>query len=204
MTISTVLKSGALAVALAFSASAAQAAPIHFTGNLSAHNEVVYVNFTLDNPGTNVRVWTDSYQNFTNFDPITALWNATTGALIAQNDDNSSINPATQTRFDSGFILSTLAAGNYVFSMTTFANFANSAGTLSNPGFAYAGQTPIALIGWNEPSNGTVRGTAWSIWVDGADRATGPAPSNVPVPASALLMGLGLLGAFAASRKAKV
>ncbi len=49
------------------------AASFSFDGNITYHNDIVKVNFTLDNDSTNVRVWTDSFQDGVNFDPITAL-----------------------------------------------------------------------------------------------------------------------------------
>lgn len=83
-----------LLAALAAGLSAtANAAVFNFTGNITYHNDVITTAFTLAEDSTNVRVWTDSFQSGINFDPITALWNATTGALIAQNDDNDDINP---------------------------------------------------------------------------------------------------------------
>lgn len=180
-------------VAAAISAifSQANAALFNFTGDIEYHNDVVQINFTLANDATNVRVWTDSFQNGTNFDPITALWNTTTGALIAENDDNRNVNPSTQTIYDSGFSLASLAAGNYAFTVATYANFV-AGNNLSNPQFAYAGQTPIPLSTWCQPASHCGMGTFWSVWLDGVDSASNPG-NQVPEPGSLALAALGLV-----------
>ena len=120
----------------------ANANSVTFSGNIANHNDTIRVDFSLAQATTNVRIWTDSYLSNTNFDPISALWNANTGNLILENDDNAGI-ALGQTRFDSGFSLAELAAGNYFFTMATFSNFA--VGPNITNGFAYDGQTPIAL-----------------------------------------------------------
>lgn len=166
----------------------AQAGLYNFTGNMKFHNDVIYTYFSVAEDATNVRVWTDSFKSATNFDPITALWNAN-GSLIAQNDDNPSVNPLTQTWYDSGFFLPTLAAGNYVFTMTIFPNFANN--NLLAGGFNFDSQQAIAFKDWALANYGNDNvGSFWSVWVDGVDEASNPA---VPAPASILLFGFGLL-----------
>ena len=129
-----------LAAAIAAMATQAQAALFHFTGNLTYHNDVARIDFNVAQDATNVRVWTDSFMSGQNFDPITALWKAD-GTKIEENDDDSSINPQTQTSWDSGFSLQTLAAGNYIFTLAAYNNFANA--TLANrpAGFAHCSNT---------------------------------------------------------------
>jgi hypothetical protein len=165
----------------------AQAGLYNFSGNLEYHNDVIYTYFSVEKDATNVRVWTDSFKSGVNFDPITALWTAK-GVLIAENDDNESVNPVTQTFWDSGFILSNLAAGNYVFTMTRFPNFAIN--TTLESGFRFDAEAPIPFKDWAKSIGSENLGSFWSVWVDGVDRASNP---SVPAPASILLFGLGLV-----------
>lgn len=181
----------------------ANAATFSFGGNIANHNDVVFINFSLTSDATNVRVWTDSFNGGGaaggNFDPITALWTST-GNLLAQNDDDDSINPSTQTYYDSGFSLPTLNAGSYMFSIACYNNFAN--GTLLSDGFNYDGGTPIALGAWTNSDVSTIGldpniGTYWHVVLDGVDSAN----QQVPEPASMLLLGLGLAGLATLKKK---
>ncbi|MDX1456557.1 MAG: DVUA0089 family protein [Marinobacter sp.] len=182
----------AAGAALAASTSA-NAALINFTGSIEYHNDVIYTYFTLEQDATNVRVWTDSFQDGTNFDPITALWNTADGSLLDENDDDDTINPTTQTVYDSGFALDFLAAGDYVFTVATYNNWA--LGDNLSDGFTFDSQDPIALADWNQPANGVNMGPNWSVWLDGVDSASNPDdPVDVPEPGTAALIGLGLLG----------
>lgn len=196
------IKNTLLAAALASLSIAAHAGTFHFSGNIEYHNDVVKTYFTLDADASNVRVWTDSFLNGTNFDPITALWNATTGEQIAQNDDNPGIDPS-QTYWDSGFSLATLAAGDYLFTVATYNNWAN--GDHLSDGFLFDNQNPIPLSQWSQPANHTGMGSYWSVWLDGVSSATNPHDpgtpnNNVPEPAGLALLGLGL-GALMMHRK---
>lgn len=101
----------------------AAAADFSFTGNLLVGRQVQFFDFTLAADAT-VNIRTFHFAGGTNaagttfpaggFDPALSLFNATTGTLVAFNDDAFS--------FDSG-ISGALAAGSYRLALTQFANF---------------------------------------------------------------------------------
>ena len=176
----------------------ANSAIFNFTGEIEYHNDIIYTYFTLENDAVDVRVWTDSFQSGANFDPITALWDAN-GNRLAENDDNASINSATQTFYDSGFLLPTLVAGDYIFTVAAYNNWSTS--SLLSDGFKFDSEQPIVLSDWAQPANtNNLRGAEWSVWLDGVDSAT---VSPIPEPSTYALMlgGLGLVGFMAHRRK---
>lgn len=171
----------------------ANAAMFTFDGNIAYHNDVVEIGFSLASDATDVRVWTDSFMSGTNFDPITAVWrdNGPDFALVGENDDNEYINPATQTYYDSGLVFDSLTAGDYLFTIATFANFAN--GSLLSDGFQYDEQDPIAMADWDQPASHLGMGTYYRVNLDGVDSATNNT-APVPEPSTILLLGGGLAG----------
>ena len=208
-----ILKQLPLALCMLGFTAITQAATFTFSGNIANHNDIVRIDFNLANNATNVRVWTDSFLATgptqtgpgTNFDPITALWSTSTGERLGQNDDNPNIAPG-QTYYDSGFSLANLVAGDYFFTMATFANFSN--GNNISQGFAYDDQAPIAIADFNQPANaGNLRGTFWRINLDGVDGAVGPVdpnPSAVPVPGAVWLFGSALAGFVGFGRRKSI
>lgn len=190
-----------LALALALTAAAgAQAAQFNFEGDIATHKDVIQISFSLLTDATDVRVWTDSFQNGVNFDPITAVWSQTNTGwnLLGQNDDRSDIAPG-QTIYDSGLTFATLGAGNYLFTIATYNNWA--VGTTLAQGFTFDNQAAIPLSQWNQPANHTNMGTHYSVHLSGVDSAV----SAVPEPESyaMLLAGLGLVGAIARRKNRK-
>jgi hypothetical protein len=190
------LKKLLLASLFLFSFSSAKASLISFDGNIASHNDVIIIEFSLFSDTTDVRVWTDSFLSGLNFDPITALWTAA-GDLIELNDDDDSIDPVSQTFFDSGFYLPTLDAGDYLFTIATYPNFA--VGSTIAGGFTFDNEAPIALADWCQPSSSCNMGTFWSVQLDGVDSASAPT-NNVPEPHTLFLMCFGIFGLLLRSK----
>lgn len=167
-----------LLISLLGLSSIAQADSYTFIGNLANYNDVVKINFSLAQAASNIRVWTDSFMNGDNFDPIVGLWNGATGAKIAENDDNNTIGPS-QTSFDSGFKLTSLAIGDYFLTVASFPNF--SKGENFSDGFN--GDS-------SESAPTTDSKTAYRVNVDGVELTTDEAPpSSVPLPKALWLFG---------------
>lgn len=183
-------------VAFINSIGTANAALSHYEGNIVNHNDVVTVNFTLANDASNVKLWTDSYKDGLNFDPILTLWKQSKGDWIGENDDNSSV-AAGQALYDSGLVLPSLVAGNYFFTVTTSPNYSNY--WLSHnitDGFAFDAEAPIPLASWDQPYNGTNMGTYWSVNIENVNA--------VPVPAAMWLFGSAIAGFVGVSRRKTV
>ncbi len=175
---------------LCASLSTAQAADFSFSGNITFHNDVVQIDFSLAQAATNVRLWTDSWQGGLNFDPAAGLW-AAAGSdfrLLAEVDDNDQV-AAGQGFYDTGFVLPTLAAGNYRVTVVAAFNAAN--GNLLSQGFNYGAEAPILLTQGNQPSyNPTTndqKGGFWRLNLSGVTQA-----AVVPEPSAWLLLALGL------------
>lgn len=179
-------------------AGAAQASLFHFEGEIFFHNDVAYTTFTLDEPSTDVRIWTDSFRFGVHFDPITALWKAD-GTLLGENDDDSSVGWG-QSFWDSGMRMSGLEAGTYIFTIAAYNNFA--AGDNLADGFRYDGDAGIDIDDWWVGGDGE-----WSLWMDGVDAAQeghGDLPGDpVPEPATIALFALGLPAIRYAAKRRK-
>lgn len=187
-----------VAAVLTSMAIAAPAADFTFSGNIQFQKDVVRVLFTLSQDATDVRVWTDSFLEGTNFDPITAVWSASTGELIGENDDDSGI-AAGQTYYDSGLVFATLAAGSYVLTVAAYPNFAR--GSLLGNGFGLDDEAPISIADWCQPASDNCsnhKGTFWRANLSGVDAAAVPEPSGIAM----LAAGLALVGACARRRAA--
>jgi len=200
----TTALSRVLACALALPGAAAQAADFTFSGNVNLNTDIVQVGFRLDQDASNVDVWTDSFNGGTNYDPVTALWvkDGDNFRLVDQNDDNPGIRPETQTYYDSGFRLDTLAAGEYLFTVGAYPNRAY--GQLLSEGFTFAfdGTAATPIADWCQPaSNDCVnqKGTFWRVNLSGVDGATAP----VPEASTWLMFALGLGAIAVGARRVK-
>jgi hypothetical protein len=120
-----------------------------FDSHIAFHNDVSYYSIQITQPNSSLLLWTDSYINGANFDPILNVYYKKN--RIAENDDFPGIDPANQTRYDSGLRLTNLAIGNYVVAVTAYGNF--SAGATLGSGFVYDGQAPIGLDAWCQPAS---------------------------------------------------
>jgi hypothetical protein len=180
------LRLGSLA-ALLIASPLAMAAELTFSGNITYHNDVIRIGFTLDEDATDVKVWTDGFMSGVNFDPITAVWSMPGGLLIGENDDDPTIDPG-QTYYDSGLTFPMLAKGEYLFTIATFNNFAN--GSTLAQGFEFDAEAAIPIADWCQPASDDCKnqkGTYWRVHLSGVDTA-----APIPEPATWAMLALGL------------
>ena len=171
-------------------ATSAQAFSLSTSGNLTFNDSVADVAFTLVSSTSAVRLWTDSFHSGVNFDPVLTLWKhaGSDYTLIIGADDDSSVG-AGQTYYDAGLRFATLAAGDYLASITASPYLA--VGTLYSRGFAFADPSIVhtLIAQWNQPSStdNNQKGTFWSLNV-----ASGAVPE--PDLSALLALGLSVLG----------
>jgi hypothetical protein len=197
--------------ALAATAMIALAAPaaatdFSFVGTLANDDEVLFFNFTVGAPSL-VTLRTYSYAGGTNaagaviarggFDPILSLYNATTGAKIADNDDGNSSVPADSVsgeHYDTYF-QSLLGAGNYTVSVTEYDNFGPA--TLAG---IFNGSSSVGFADVSGAANNP-RDGHWAF--DVLNVASASQGGVVPEPATWGLMisGFGLTGAMLRRRR---
>lgn len=177
----------------------AQAFSLSTSGHLTYNDDIADVPFTLTSTSTAVRLWTDSFHNGVNFDPVLTLWKRTGSdyTQVAGADDDSSVGPG-QTYFDAGLKVPSLAAGDYLVSITASPYLA--LGPLRSQGYAFADPSVVhTLISqWTQPSssNNNQKGTFWSLQV-----ATGVVPE--PSSTALLVLGLGVVGGLQARKRAR-
>lgn len=157
-------------------AATARAMPIHYTGDLEFHNSVDYFELSLPEGAASVEIWTDSENDGENFSPVITLWgpdgwriNEAYGALGGRPEQSS---------FDASLFEFDLAPGDYIFTITTWGNWAEQELAW---GFKEDNATPQSLIDWHQI------GTHYSLWLD-----VTPHASAVPEPGTLGLLGLGL------------
>lgn len=158
----------ALLATVGMTSLSAQAADFNFSGQIVYNTDVVQIDFTLASAG-DVTLWTDSWQSGLNFDPVLGLFGGANQALLQVIDDNDGT-IANAGYYDSGAVLSQLAAGTYRLTLGAAAN--DAVGPLLANGFALDGTTPIKLVDWNQPSYdmnaNDQKGGLWQLHLSGA------------------------------------
>ena len=144
----------------------------HFTGNLAYHNDLGMFAFRVADPFADIAIWTDSFADGVNFDPVLAVWkqNGSDWELIQHSDDDV-IGAPGQTIYDAGLtfglagMFANLESGDYRLTLTTFNSFPS--GVLLSNGFTLDGETPIPMGLWDQPANGVGKGTFYSVHLTG-------------------------------------
>lgn len=185
-----------------FSALPASASNFSFTGNLSSPNDIQQFNFSVGTT-SDVTLETYSYAGGVNvagtsiaqggFDPILAVFNATTGLLINQNDDGGSnvpADPVTGQHYDT-YLQALLTPGNYIVTVMQYPNFA--IGPTFADGFDQAKSDYTDVTG-------DVRDSHWAFDILNVDSAV--VVAGVPEPSTWAMMMLGFAGlGFVAYRR---
>lgn len=201
-------------------------APVHaatfsFAGNFTQDDDVQRFDFSVGSLST-ITLRSYSYAGGTQadgtvvsaggFDPILALFDATSGALIGQQDDAEDDgnvvpeDPTTEYRFDVLLDIE-LDAGSYFVTVMQYDNFAN--GPLFADGFERDGEGNFTGLIF-PCTNGIFcdfgsndRTSAWNFDILNVETATQePNVPPVPLPASGLLLAGALAGVAALRRRA--
>ena len=173
----------------------AQAADLTFSGQAVNHNDKIVIDFQVA-AGSQVSLWTDSWQSGLNFDP--QLFLASGGAIVNADNDSGSLVNAGAGYYDAGLQFTAAAAGSYRLVLNASSNDAR--GTTLAQGFSYDADTPIKLADWNQPgydiNANDQKGGFWRLHLSGVEQATA-----VPEPAGWMLLLPGLLALSLVGRR---
>lgn len=214
----TVLAISVLGGFLYAPAAIATSTDVDFSGDFVQDNDVALFAFTMDATQV-VTAFSSSWlcgDCGLGFDPILAIWNADTGAVIAQQDDggNAGTTFSNGVGYDHGvwdtWFQISLGPGNYFASIQQFDNFALGANLVD--GFVHDADPHFTTaFGPQADFNGLWSGTDgrtsnWEFHVLGVASASlvvQPGSEPIPEPASMVLLILGLTGIAARQRRRK-
>lgn len=185
----------ATVLALATLPLGAAAAVVTLSGQALHHNDNIVVDFNVA-AGSEVRLWTDSWQSGLNFDP--QLFLARAGVLVLSDNDGGSLVDAAAGYYDAGLQFTAATAGNYRLVLNASSN--DALGSTLAEGFAYDGQSPIRLSDWNQPgydmNANDQKGGFWRLTLSGVEQA-----AAVPEPATGALVVAALLALSLTGRR---